>query len=299
MEEILDTTLTVKPRKKTSGLKITGSIAKHAFLILLAVVLLFPVFVMVSMSFLPDSEINMGVIFSPTRTISFVAYQTILSGGSSYLKYLGNSLMVCSIMAVGIPIMSSLCAFGFSKIDFKGRDVYFGIVLATMMIPAVVTLVPLYVIYDKLGWIDHLYPMWVPSLFGGGATNIFLMRQFMRGIPNELMNAAKLDGANVLVIYFRIMLPLCIPIMLYVAVTSFMGAWNDFMTPYTYINRGKDHLYTLALGVYYDYGNNQYNNALTNYAYAAGVIMTVPCAILFFVFQKYLVEGVAGSGMKD
>lgn len=103
-----------------------------------------------------------------------------------------------------------------------------------MMIPAVISIVPLYTIYAKLGWINTLYPMWVPSLFGGGATNIFLMRQFMRGIPNDMMKAAQLDGANSFVIYVRLMLPLCLPILLYVAVMSFMNAWNDFMTPFTY-----------------------------------------------------------------
>ena len=297
MEAALDTALIEKPRKKVHGGRIAASIAKHTFLVVLAAALLFPTFVMVCISFLPANESLRGILFSPTGTIGLGGYLTIFSGGSDYLKYFGNTMLVCTIVAVGIPITSSLCAFGFSKIEFKGRNIYFAIVLSTMMIPAVVTLVPLYVIYVKLGWLNHLYPMWVPSLFGGGATNIFLMRQFMRGIPNGLMDAAKLDGANVLVIYFRIMLPLCIPIMLYVGVTSFMGAWNDFMTPITYISEGKKKLYTLSVGIYYDYG--AYSSEPVSYSMAAGVIMTIPLAVLFFVFQKFLIEGVAGSGMKD
>ncbi len=290
-------------RKKINGVKVGADVLKYAFLVLLIVVLLFPLFVMICLSILPDSEINRGVIFSPSGTINFGTYITIftssLSGG--YMRYLVNSLIIGLITAVGIPLSSALCAYGFCKMEFKGRDVYFAIVLATMMIPSVISIIPLYTIYVRLGWLNSpfLFPMWVPGLFGGGATNIFLMRQYMRSIPNDLIKAAKLDGASSVYIFFRIMLPLCIPIMLYVAVTAFMGAWNDFMTPYTYVSRGQTQAYTLALGIYYDYGPGSTKAPFSNYAMAAGVVMIIPCAILFFAFQKYLVEGVAGSGMKD
>lgn len=282
--------------KKKKAAKITSRICSYVFLGLLSLVFLFPFIVMVCLSLLTDREVQMQVLFSPTGTINFGTYIAVLSAKSGYLRYIFNTLEVAAITTVGIPLVSSLCAYGFAKMQFKGKEVIFAIVLGTMMIPAVISIVPLYTIYAKLGWIDTLFPMWVPSLFGGGATNIFLMRQFMRGIPNDMIKAAQLDGANSFVIYLRLMIPLCLPTMLYVAVQSFMGAWNDFMTPFTYLNYGSKSM-TLALGMYYDYGPA--STKLANEAMAAGVVMTLPCAVLFFCFQKYLIDGVAVTGMKD
>ncbi len=285
-----------RTKKRAATVKIVRLAVDYLFLIALAAVFLFPFFVMICLSILPDKDIYRQVLFTSSGVINFGTYTKILSGGSKYLSYLGNTLIVAAITTVGIPLVSSLCAYGFAKMEFAGKEVVFGIVLATMMIPAVISLVPLYTLYARFGWLDTLFPMWVPSLFGGGATNIFLMRQFMRGIPNDMIKAAQLDGANSFVIYFRLMLPLCLPILLYVAVQSFLGAWNDFMTPFTYLSVGSKHI-TLALGVYYDYTNS--SQTLANEAMAAGVIMTLPCAVIFFCFQKYLIDGVAVTGMKD
>lgn len=285
-----------QPRKRSGGRAVAGKILSYFFLALLSLFFLFPFLVMVCISILPNNEVFLGVLFSRSGTINLGTYLSIFQPGSNYLRYLFNSLKVAVFTAVGIPIASSLCAYGFAKMDFKGKNVMFGIVLSTMMIPAVVTLIPLQTIFNALGWLDTLYPMWVPSLFGGGATNIFLMRQFMMGIPNDMLNSAKLDGANSFVIYLRLMIPLCIPIMLYVAVMSFLGSWNDFMTPMTYLGNGSSPAATLALGIYTDYGPS--SGALPNSSMAAGVIMTLPCAILFFIFQRSLIDGVAITGMK-
>ena len=286
----------LRRRKRAKALKIAGKTGSYLFLTALVVVFLFPFLVMFCLSILSDKEIALQVLFSPTGTINIGTYLKLFMGGSSYLRYLLNTLLVALITTVGIPLVSSLCAYGFAKMEFAGKEIVFGIVLGTMMIPAVVSIVPLYTLYAKLGWLDTLYPMWVPSLFGGGATNIFLMRQFMRGIPNDMIKAAKLDGANSFIIYLEFMLPLCLPILLYVAVQSFMGTWNDFMTPFTYLSYGSKSM-TLALGIFQDYGPG--SKRLANEAMAAGVVMTLPCAVLFFCFQKYLIDGVAVTGMKD
>lgn len=298
-EETLPGNVGAKPfpgngRKKAGG--IASAAGTYLLLLLLSLFFLFPFIVMISLSLLSDREIQLQVLFSPSGTLYLGAYAGIFSTGSKYMKYLANTLTVAAITTVGIPFVASLCAYGFAKMEFKGKEFVFGVVLATMMIPAVITIVPLYTIYAKLGWINTLYPMWVPALFGGGATNIFLMRQFMRGIPNDMLKAAQLDGANSFVIYVRIMVPLCKPILLYVAVMSFMGAWNDFMTPFTYLDYGSESI-TLALGIYYDYGPG--STKLANEAMAAGNVMVLPCAVLFFCFQKYLIDGVAVTGMKD
>ena len=298
MEQTLDAmALAVrKARKRARRMAVGGKILAYFFLILLCLFFLFPFIVMICVSLLPDSEVYQPVLISPSGTLYVGSYLGLFREGSNYLLYLWNSVKVSLITAIGIPLVSSLCAYGFAKLDFKGREVMFAIVLSTMMIPAVVTLIPLQTIFSALNWLDTLYPMWVPSLFGGGATNIFLMRQFMRGIPNDMLNSAKLDGANSFVIYLRMMLPLCIPILLYVGVTSFMGSWNDFITPMTYLGNGSSPSATLALGIYFDYGPG--SRALPNAAMAAGVVMTLPCAVLFFIFQRYLIEGVAITGMK-
>ena len=278
------------------ALRITKKILIYAALLLLAVFFLFPFFVMFCISILTDAEVFQQVLFSPTGTIELGNYTSIFSAGSNYMRYLGNTLQVAAILTIGIPLVSSMCAFGFSKLHFHGRNVVYSIVLGTLMIPSVITLIPLYTIYAKLGWLNSLLPLWVPSLFGGGATNIFLMRQFMRGIPNDLLDAAQIDGANIFRIYVTVALPLCVPILLYVGYQSFVGAWNNFIGPMTYLDSGSKFT-TLALGMYIDFGPVN-NNAYANSAMAAGVVMTLPCIVLFIFFQKYLIEGVAVTGLK-
>ncbi len=284
-----------RQRKNSRTEKIVKRIVLYVCLALLCCFFLFPFFVMVCLSLLTDGDVVQQVLFSPSGVIEIGNYVSILTVGSDYLRYFWNSLQVSLILAVGIPLVSSLCAFGFAKLRFHGRDVVYSIVLGTLMIPSVVTLVPLYVLYSMFGWINTLLPLWVPSLFGGGATNIFLLRQFMKGIPDDLINAAKIDGASVFRIYLTICMPLCVPILLYVGYQSFVGGWNNFIGPMTYLENGSKYV-TLALGLYYDYG--PVSNSYANSAMAAGVVMTLPCIILFIFFQKYLIDGVAVAGLK-
>lgn len=293
-------TMPSRGQKKRQPKEIAARAAKktgvYIVLLALACFFLFPFFIMVCVSLLTDADVFQQVVFSPSGTIEIGNYLSIFTSGSKYLGYLGNTLIVAVILAVGVPFVSSLCAFGFAKLKFHGRDAVYAIVLATLMIPGVITLIPLYAIYAKFGWLNTLTPLWLPSLFGGGATNIFLMRQFMRGIPNDLLDAAKIDGAHIFRVYFTIALPLCVPIMLYVGYMSFVGAWNNFIGPMTYIDAGSK-FSTLALGMYNDYGPVN-DTSYANSAMAAGVVMTIPCVALFVFFQKYLIEGVAVTGLK-
>ena len=276
-------------------LKIANKLFYYFRMLILLCFFLFPFFVMFCLSILTDGEVVQQLLFSPSGTIEVGNYLSILSIGSDYLRYFGNTLQVSLILAVGVPLVSSMCAFGFSKLHFYGRDTVYSIVLGTLMIPSVVTLVPLYVLYSELGWINTLLPLWVPSLFGGGATNIFLMRQFIKGVPDDLISAAEIDGASVFRVYLTICLPLCVPIMLYIAYQSFVGGWNNFIGPMTYLENGSKYV-TLALGVYFDYG--PVSDSYANAAMAAGVVMTLPSVILFIFFQKHLIDGVAVSGIK-
>ena len=276
-----------KKAGKTSGFYLSA--------LLLACFFLFPFFVMICISLLSDSDVYQRVLFSPEGIIELGNYVSMFTAGSNYLRYLLNTTIVAVISAVGIPLMSALCAFGFSKMHFHGRDVVFSMVLATLMLPGIVTMLPLYSIYVALGWNNTLLPLFVPALFGGGATNIFLLRQFFRGIPDDLLDAARIDGAGTLRLFLQFCMPLCIPALLYVGYMSFTGAWNNFAAPMMYINKQSEWM-PLALGLYYDYGPP--SGALSNSAMAAGAVMTLPCIILFIFFQKYLIEGVSVTGLK-
>ena len=283
-------------RKRAKAVKVIRRVVLYLVLLLLACFFLFPFFVMFCLSILTDGEVVQQVLFSPSGVIEIGNYVSILTFGSDYLRYLWNTLQVSLILAVGIPIASSLCAFGFAKLNFHGRDVMYSIVLGTLMIPSVVTLVPLYVLYSGFGWINTLYPLWVPSLFGGGATNIFLLRQFMKGIPNDLISAAKIDGASLFRIYLTICMPLCAPILIYLGVSAFIASWGDYLTPSMY-NNSTDAPYTLAYALY-DMTSRETNSVHPEWIFAAATITSLVPTILFTVFQKYLIEGVQTAGLK-
>jgi multiple sugar transport system permease protein len=151
------------------------------------------------------------------------------------------------LTVIGVTLSSSVVALGFSRIPFPGREALFMLMLSTMMLPGIVTMIPSYILFRELGWIDSLKPLWVPAFFGGGAFNVFLLRQFFRTIPVELDEAAIMDGASWREIYWRVMLPLTGPALTTVALFSFIGAWKDFMGPLIYINSLEKQ--TLELGL--------------------------------------------------
>jgi len=173
----------------------------------------------------------------------------------------------------------------------------FAVMMGTMMLPATVTQIPLYIMYTKIGWIDTLYPFTIPNLFGGGAFYIFLLRQFMLGIPKDLTDAARIDGAGTFRIYWNIILPLCKPVLIYLMVTIFIAYWGDFYGPLIYMSSSEAPR-TLA---YLIFLKSTEANAATQMAHirmAGGVFMTLIPAILFMIFQKQLIEGVTLTGSK-
>jgi multiple sugar transport system permease protein len=209
-----------------------------------------------------------------------------------FLQYTLNTLFITVFVVIGNVVANSFIAYGFAKIHFKGRNVLFACVLATMMIPGFVTLVPQYVIYAKLGWLNTYLPLILPAFFGS-AFNIFLLRQFFLTIPNELIEAAKIDGANHLYIWWKIFIPLAKPAIATVAIFSFNGAWNDFLGPLLYIN--DESLYTLQLGLQIFKGQN---DTQWNFLMAGSLMVLLPVITIFFFFQRYFIEGMnltAGS----
>jgi len=210
-----------------------------------------------------------------------------------YGMYARNTLTITVFAMLGTVISSSMSGFAFARLRWPGRDVVFMIILSTMMLPGVVLMIPTYILYKHLGWLDTFLPLIVPYWFGGGAFNIFLMRQFMMTIPRDLDEAARMDGANGLYIYVRILLPLCRPALAIIAIFSFMYHWNDFMGPLIYLTSGEKRTLSLGLNYFKDMFKIQ-----TELLMAGSTVMIIPIIILFLIAQRYFVQGIALTGMK-
>jgi multiple sugar transport system permease protein len=209
-------------------------------------------------------------------------------------RYLGNTLVVCLLNVIGTVCSSAMVAYAFSRLEWRGRDTLFGVLIVTMMIPFPVVMVPLYSMYRWLGWVGTLRPLWVGSFFAS-AFNVFLLRQFFRTIPRELSEAARIDGCGEFRIFWQIILPLCRPALVVVALFTFLGAWNDFLGPLIYLTDEKD--FTLALGLA-AMKTSQSGATEWNYLMAASTLVILPVVTLFFIAQRSFVEGIALSGTK-
>jgi len=205
---------------------------------------------------------------------------------------LRNTVKVVVLNVLGHVLVCSLVAYGFARLKFYGRDVLFGLVLATMMLPADVTRIPHFILMKYLGWYDTLKPLWVGSWFGSPFFT-FLLRQFFLTIPKELEDAAKIDGCNHWQIYWRVMLPLVKPALAVVAIFTFRGSWNDFGGPLIYLS--SSHNYTMAYGLY-QFRTEQ--SGEWTMMMAAATIMALPIIALFFFCQRYMIQGVTLTGLK-
>ncbi len=211
-----------------------------------------------------------------------------------FLQYLQNSVLITLLSVIGVVLSSSLVGYAFGCIDWPGRDRLFYLVIATMMLPMQVTMIPVFVIFKELGWLNTFKPLTVPMFLGGGAFNIFLMRQFFMTVPKSLLDAARIDGCSEPGIWWKIVLPLAKPALATVAILTFMFTWNDLLTPLIYLSdKAKG---TLALGLGQLAGQQQPEWAVLM---AASVLMMLPVILLFFLFQKYFIQGFTMSGIKE
>jgi multiple sugar transport system permease protein len=209
-----------------------------------------------------------------------------------FLHLLSNTLFYVIFHTLGTILSSAVVAYGFSRINFKGRSVLFAITLSTMMLPAIVTLIPTYILFKYMGWVGSYAPLIVPAFFGS-AFNIFLLRQFMITVPYELTDAALVDGATHLDILWRVMLPLVKPALLVIGVMNLMYIWNDFMGPLIYLSDQKQ--YPLVMGLY---AFRTRNTIQWNLMMAASLATCFPLIALFFVAQRYFIEGITLTGLK-
>ncbi|NLB90238.1 MAG: carbohydrate ABC transporter permease [Clostridiales bacterium] len=265
----------------------------HYILVLfISSIFLLPLFWMIRSAFMSPSEIFVVPPIWIPKTFQFKNFSKALTTVPFY-QYFLNTMKIVLLNVFGAVISSSLCAYSFARLRWKGRDLFFGLLMSGMMLPGAVTLIPTFLAWRGIVPPNSYIPLIAPAWFGGGAFNIFLLRQFMRGIPPSLDEAALVDGASYLRIFVQIILPLAKSALIVVALFQFMGVWNDFLGPLVYVNREK--YFTLALGLQMFIG---YYTAQWELLMAAATIILVPPMILFLIGQRYFIQGIAISGMK-
>ncbi len=224
-----------------------------------------------------------------TRALTMDRIQTV--------RWFWNSTFVVILATLGTIISASLVAYSFARFEYRGRDTLFFITLATMMLPAQVTLIPQFVLFFKLGWINTLNPLWVPFWFGGGGFAIFLMRQFFLSLPKDLDEAALIDGASYLRIFWSILLPLCKPILATLAIITVIATWGDFLGPLIYLNSPDK--FTISIGLHFFNGSPEVGGEpMQHLLMAVCILSMLPVIIIFFLGQRFFVQGIVMSGIK-
>lgn len=265
----------------------------HVVLLALGVTFLLPLLWLLSTSLKQSgSELSYPPQWIP-NPIEWVNYKTALVDLQPTLVYLRNTVIIAGGVTIGDVLMASLAAYGYARLRFPGRNILFIGTLATLMLPGMVTLVPTFIMMRYLHWIDTFLPLIVPSWFGGNAFSIFLLRQFFLTIPFELDEAARIDGASPLRIWWNVILPLSGPALATVAIFDVLNSWNDFLGPLIYLNAPQN--FTLALGL----GQFQlaHQQTLWNYMMAASAAMIAPVIVLFFFAQRYFMRGIVTTGL--
>lgn len=249
-----------------------------------------PFFWMVSTSLKPDAQIFLSNWIP--RPIAWGNYTRALAA-VPFLAYLKNTLVITFWCIVGTVLSSAVVGYAFARLRWPGRNLVFVVLLATMMIPPQVTMIPVFMLMRKLGWFNTILPLTVPAFLGGAPFFIFLLRQFFLTLPRDLEDAAKIDGCGYFRTFWTIMLPQVKPALATVGIFTFMGTWNDFMGPLIYL--AEQSKYTLALGLQSFVSENL---AVWNQLMAFSTVMLIPLLIIFFFAQRYFIEGITLTGMK-
>ncbi len=304
---------TLDPRTQAVGLQEAGGkspaapgrparsiVAKTVLWVLLlgfSILFMYPFAWLLSASFKPRGEVFDNRLIP--RTFHPQNYAEVWDK-LPLLNWVGNSLLIAVLAAALVTLSSSVVAFGFAYFKFPGRNALFGLVLASMMLPGAVTLIPVYLIWNNLGFVGTNVPLWGANLFGS-AFYIFLQRQFFLGLPRELFEAARVDGASYWGMFWRIAVPLSIPSFIIVFIFEFQASWNNLQAPLIYLNFGSIEGFTVPLGISYamtafspgNGGQGDYQWVMT-----AALLVTLPMLILFAFGQKYFIEGIATQGRK-
>ena len=272
------------------------SIAAHVLLIGASILMLYPLLWLLAASFRPENEIfTSGISVWPSGTWDIESYFRGWNGLQvSFGTFFINSFTISILSVIGNVAACSLAAFAFARLEFPGRRFWFAMMLMTLMLPYQVTLIPQYVLFLNLGWVNTFLPLVVPRFLAADAFFIFLMVQFFRGIPRELDEAARMDGAGPWRIYWKIMLPLSTPVLATAAIFTFIWTWDDFFGPLIYLSELRDYTVMLGLRTFTDStGQSDFGGM-----FAMSVLSLVPIFVFFLFFQRLLIEGIATTGMK-
>lgn len=287
-EILMKSTRASARRRKFPSLE---AVTLYVILTVLAILFVLPVFYLFMGAFKAESELfRVPFKWLPDKFIldNFSnMFQSI-----PFMRYLKNTMIIVAFNIVGSLLSCSLVAYGFSRLRWPGRDKVFILVLITMILPYQVTLVPLFLMFTKIKWIGTFLPLIVPCFFGNPFF-IFLLRQFFTGIPQDISEAARIDGASEFTIFSRLILPMAKPALTTVALFAFIRSWNDFLGPLVFL--GRDELYTLSLAASMLKSNLDPNWSVL---LALGTVMILPVLLIFFVMQKYFIQGIAMSGIK-
>lgn len=263
----------------------------HLLLLLVVTATALPLLYMLSTSLKPNGmEYEFPIRWIPDR-FAWENYQIAFEHIPT-LTFLKNTLLITGVSLVGELLTASLVAYGFARLRFPGRNLMFTLMMSTMMLPYFVTMIPLFILYRTLSWTNTFYPFTVPAFFGGSPFYVFLLRQFYLGLPTELDDAARIDGAGFFRTWWSVLLPLTRPALATVAILSLVFHWNDFTGPLILLNTQDK--FTLALGVrlFRDTYRTYFNQTM-----AYSTMMTIPVITVFFIFQKYFIRGISMTGL--
>jgi multiple sugar transport system permease protein len=271
-----------------------AGLLRHLFLIGCSLIMIYPLLWMLSASLKPDNEIFGQLQLWPSEFIweNYTDGWNVLS--VSFTRFFWNSTLITVLSVIGNVISCSFAAYAFARLEFTGKNIWFALMMMTLMIPYHVVLIPQYILFLNLGWVNTYLPLIVPKFLAGEAFFIFLMVQFFRQLPRELDEAAMIDGCSPFKIYWAIILPLSMPAMATAAIFSFIWTWDDFLGPLVYVNDLRDYTVPLALRMFLS------QDSVSEYGqmFAMSILSILPIVIFFVIFQKLIIRGIAMSGLK-
>ncbi len=275
-------------------MRLANRLVVLAILVVGSLAFLLPFYVMLAMALKSQSEVAVTSMWAWPKQVTFENFHEVLTNPNvNFRLLLRNTTFITGVATIGTLFSSAVVAYAFARMSFPGKDRLFLVLLSTMMLPGIVTQIPSYVMYANIRWVNTFLPLTVPAFFGGGAFNIFLLRQFYLGLPRELDEAAFLDGASHWTIFRKIVLPLSGPALATVGMFTFIGTWRDFMGPLLYLNRSE--LQTLEVGLKTFQAQN---GEKWHLLMAGSVLVTIPLILIFFIGQRYFVKGIVMSGLK-
>ncbi|MEB2844211.1 ABC transporter permease subunit [Rhizobiales bacterium RZME27] len=282
--------LAVQKRRETVTLAI-----RYTILTVVGLIMLYPLIWLIGASFKTNTEIFAGAGFMPVNpTIDGYAEGWQTSTPYTFGRFFWNTFLIIAPKTIFTVISCTLVAYGFARFEFPGKKILFVTVIGTLLLPNVVTRIPQYLLFRDLGWLDTYLPLWVPSALAGDAFFVFMLLQFLRAIPRDMEEAARVDGANSFQTLIYVVVPMLVPAMISVALFQFMWTMNDFLGPLIYVSSVEKFPVSLALKLSIDTAESfEWNRIL-----AMSVLTLLPSLVVFFVSQKYFVEGISAGGVK-